>query len=54
MSKEQLEVLANGLIAFCQRNEALPTNINELADWLQSIAGDEMYISKMELVNWLE
>lgn len=49
MNVGQLTALINGLIALCQRHDILPTGSEELADELQSIASDEMYISKMEI-----
>ena len=49
MSKEQLTALLNGLIALCQQYDILPTESNELLDELQSIASNEIYISKNEL-----
>lgn len=53
MTKNEAEALARGLVAFCQRNELLSTESDKLADELQQIAGDEMYISKAELEYWI-
>lgn len=53
MSKKELEALVNGLIAMCQREDLLPTEINALCDELQSISS-EMYIPKSELVYFFE
>lgn len=53
MGKKELNALVIGLIATCQSNDILPTTTNELADELQSIASNEMYISKEALVDWL-
>ena len=49
MNNDQLTALVNGLIALCQRNDLLSIDSSELADELQEITSDEMYISKMEL-----
>lgn len=43
------KALLNALIALCQRNNLLPTSTDELADELQRLAADEMYISKMDI-----
>ena len=49
MNNEQLEALVVELIALCQRNDLLPTESDELADELQALASNEVYISKSEL-----
>jgi hypothetical protein len=49
MSNNELTALVNELIALCQRNDLLPTNSEELADELQDLASNEIYISKSEL-----
>ena len=49
MNNAQLTALVTELIALCQRNDLLPTNSEELADELQDLASNEMYISKSEL-----
>lgn len=43
------KALLNAVIALCQRNDLLPTDTDELADELQRLAADEMYISKMDI-----
>lgn len=43
------KILLNALIAFCQREGLLPTDSDSLADMLQQLAADEMYISKMDI-----
>ena len=53
MNNNQLTALCNGLIAICQRNDLLPTDAEELADELQSIAADECYVSKCDLMDYL-
>lgn len=49
MNNEQLTALVTELIALCQRYDLLPTDSKELADELQDLASNEMYISKEEL-----
>lgn len=41
------KAIINALIALCQREGILPTNLGELADEIQRLAADEMYISRM-------
>lgn len=53
MNKEELTALVNGLIALCQNYDLLPTDTDTLSDELQELAADEMYISKMELEDFL-
>lgn len=43
------KVIINALIALCQREGILPADSSELADEIQRIASDEMYISKMQI-----
>lgn len=54
MERCELAALTNALIALCQREGVLSTNSDELADELQSLAADEVYISKSELLDFLE
>jgi len=54
MDNKQLAALCNGLIALCQRYDLLPTEGESLADEMQAIASDECYISKNELLEFLE
>ena len=53
MNNEQLKALVVELIALCQRNDLLPTDTDALSDELQELAANEMYISKMELEDFL-
>jgi len=49
MNREQMKALIVELIALCQRNDLLPTESDELADELQALISNEVYISKCEL-----
>ena len=49
MNNEQLTALVNELIAYCQRHDLLSTDSEMLADQLQELASNEMYISKSEI-----
>lgn len=54
MSNEELKALCNALIALAQREGLLPTDSGLLADKLQEMASDEMYVSKADLIDFLE
>lgn len=54
MNADTLRTLCYELIAFCQRFDILSTTTDELADELQEIAACECYISKMEILEFLE
>lgn len=54
MSKEEVVAILNGTIAFFQRIEILPVETERLADILQDFASNEMYVSKADIVAWLE
>lgn len=54
MGKRELVALVNELIALCQRHDLLPVSGSDLADELQDIVANEIYISKQELVYFLE
>lgn len=54
MSNEELKALCNALIALAQREDFLPTDSNSLADILQEMVSDEMYVSKADLIDFLE
>lgn len=45
------KAIINALIALCQREGILPTNLGELADEIQRLVADEMYFSRMEIEN---
>ena len=53
MSENEYTAIINGLIALCQNYDILPTNGNELADELQSIAANQCYISKSTIADFL-
>lgn len=46
--------IINALIALCQREGILPTNLGELADEIQRLVADEMYVSKMYIENLID
>ena len=48
------KAIINALIALCQREGILPTNSGELADEIQQLAADEMYISRMYIEDLID
>ena len=53
MNKYELKALVIELIALAQRNDILPTDTEDLADELQSLVANEMYIPKAELIDFM-
>ena len=45
------KAIINALIALCQREGILPTNLGELAGEIHRLVADEMYVSRMEIEN---
>ena len=54
MNNSELKALTTSLIALCQNYDLLPTESGPLADELQSIVANETYISKQELIYFIE
>lgn len=48
------KAIINALIALCQREGILPADSDELADEIQRLTSDEMYISKMDIENIID
>lgn len=48
------KAIINALIALCQREGILPTSLDKLADEIQRLAADEMYISKMYIEDLID
>ena len=53
MNEQELKAIINGLIALCQREDILPTDSDNLADEVQRLAEDEMYIPKTAILDYL-
>lgn len=47
------KAIINALVALCQREGILPTNLGELAGEIQRLVADEMYmyVSRLEIEN---